>query len=482
MENIMNSKKNISIVATAALTAFALVVGIWALASTNVYAASSYVSSIDYTTSSGSSNSSYVSSIDYNTSSSNSNDGGNYNGGCCKTTTVTTPKVTTPSYVSSIDYSYPATKYTTPTYTAGYTTYTSTGGGCTSNCGNNCLNNANMVGCSKPAPTCTISVSQSSITHGQAVVVSWSSHNATQGSISNLGTNVAMSGSYTLYPSQSTTFTGTFTGNGKTVTCVTNVAVIPPPQYCPAGYTGTYPNCVPPVQYCPSGYTGTYPNCYPPVQYCPAGYTGTYPNCYPPVQHNNPSCTITINNYNNNTNGYYNPNQAVTISWNSSYAQSGFINNGMGSVALSGTRTVYPTQTTTYTGTFYGQNGQSVTCAATVYVNAYIPPVNPSAPYVTLAAVPYTGLELGPVGTVVYWGFIAFWCLLAAYLIAVKKVQNQVYAALKGILFGSNETAAVAHTPAAHATVAHEAHTAPVVRNEDAVDSFIIQQIHRARA
>lgn len=35
-----------------------------------------------------------------------------------------------------------------------------------------------------------------------------------------------------------------------------------PPPSCPAGDTGTYPNCVAtPPQTCPSGYSGTYPNC-----------------------------------------------------------------------------------------------------------------------------------------------------------------------------------------------------------------------------
>ena len=48
-----------------------------------------------------------------------------------------------------------------------------------------------------------------------------------------------------------------------------------PDPVCPAGQTGTYPNCQTPV--CPAGQTGTYPNCQPPA--CPAGQTGTYPNC-----------------------------------------------------------------------------------------------------------------------------------------------------------------------------------------------------------
>ena len=58
------------------------------------------------------------------------------------------------------------------------------------------------------------------------------------------------------------------------------------PQACPAGWTGTYPNCVAPPQACPAGWTGTYPNCQaptvnPPAD-CPAGWAGTPPNCVPP--------------------------------------------------------------------------------------------------------------------------------------------------------------------------------------------------------
>ena len=60
------------------------------------------------------------------------------------------------------------------------------------------------------------------------------------------------------------------------------------PQDCPAGWTGTYPDCVAPVQDCPNGWTGTYPNCVAPVvnppPQCPAGWTGTPPDCVAPVQ------------------------------------------------------------------------------------------------------------------------------------------------------------------------------------------------------
>ena len=79
-----------------------------------------------------------------------------------------------------------------------------------------------------------------------------------------------------------------------------------------------------------------------------------------------------------------------------------------------------------------------------VYPPVYTPPVyipstpvrpvyqQPIQPYVTLAAVPYTGLEMGPVATALYWGFLVLWCLIVAYLVAVKKVQNNIVAWFAG--------------------------------------------------
>ncbi len=55
----------------------------------------------------------------------------------------------------------------------------------------------------------------------------------------------------------------------------------PPSVLCPAGTTGTPPNCFVAAQ-CPAGTTGTPPNCYATAS-CPAGTTGTPPNCYAPA-------------------------------------------------------------------------------------------------------------------------------------------------------------------------------------------------------
>ncbi|HEV7449453.1 MAG TPA: hypothetical protein VGP13_02865, partial [Candidatus Paceibacterota bacterium] len=75
----------------------------------------------------------------------------------------------------------------------------------------------------------------------------------------------------------------------------------------------------------------------------------------------------------------------------------------------------------------YNYQGNCYTYSAPV---AYAP-VNPT-PYVTLSAMPYTGLDLGPAGEVIYWTFLVLWCLGAAYLIVVKRVQNKVVSYLNG--------------------------------------------------
>ncbi|MGI8921090.1 MAG: hypothetical protein ACR2HD_05365 [Solirubrobacteraceae bacterium] len=65
----------------------------------------------------------------------------------------------------------------------------------------------------------------------------------------------------------------------KTGTAASESLAVAPPKSntCPAGTTGTPPNCVPTP--CPKGTTGIQPNCVPTP--CPVGTTGTQPNCVP---------------------------------------------------------------------------------------------------------------------------------------------------------------------------------------------------------
>jgi hypothetical protein len=139
--------------------------------------------------------------------------------------------------------------------------------------------------------------------------------------------------------------------------------VTPPPvvHECLPGQTGTFPNCVtpPPSAGCPPGQTGTPPNCVPPpTQICPAGQTGTYPNCVtpPPPPTGGGGCVF------------------------------GCSSGGGG-----------------------GGGGGGF----------FIPPSPnvPTAAYVYLSQIPYTGLDLGPVGTVVYWAGLIIFCAALSYLV-----------------------------------------------------------------
>ena len=137
----------------------------------------------------------------------------------------------------------------------------------------------------------------------------------------------------------------------------------------------------------------------------------------------------------------------------------------------------------------YSQPNYPVYTAPPVYTQpAYYPAQRPvaynSAPYVTLAAVPYTGFELGFWGTIAYWGFLVLWCLIAAYLIVVKKIQNKIAAWFTGSPQNSTaqkssdlpSSGALRATPAGQTFVRQN--FAPKLAG---IDPFIQAQINRAK-
>lgn len=258
--------------------------------------------------------------------------------------------------------------------------------------------------------------------------------------------------------------------------------------------------------------------CVPPQQpnpVCPAGTSGTYPNCIV-INNNNTNTNNNTNNNNNvitinnpapqtqviyrdrdsrsrsNYNDYrYNDygactitvspsvvayGQPTTLAWSSNSASSGWI-EGVGNVAAYGSMQTTPTRSGVYTGRFVGYNGQTITCSAYITVSgAYVPPTY-NTPYVSLASVPYTGLELGPYGTVIYWSFLILWCLFAAYLVAVKKVQNNI-----ANWFTGKRSEVAEHAHEVHAAHGHEVHAThdempTYTYREDTVDPFIAQQL-----
>jgi len=184
---------------------------------------------------------------------------------------------------------------------------------------------------------------------------------------------------------------------------------------------------------------------------------------------------------------YINPGQSATINWTSNNASSGYI-PGVGTVYGNGQSVVAPSQTTQYTATFTGPGG-STNCYGTVVVNAGLvtSAIALRAGSVTLSQVPYTGLDLGPIGTILYWLGLVLLCALLAYLIAVRQVQNVLLGWLAVKMFGDQtipthpayamaEEAAQEEAPATYVRPA----TLAQKQASDYVDPFLLRQIFPA--
>ena len=93
-----------------------------------------------------------------------------------------------------------------PSTGCNYTVY-----GCTDSLASNYNPSANVnSGCTYPTPSVSLSISPSSIIRGQSATISWSAYNSTSQNITGLG-NVGGSGSQSISPSSSTSYT--LTGN-----------------------------------------------------------------------------------------------------------------------------------------------------------------------------------------------------------------------------------------------------------------------------
>src|SRR3989344_1864677 len=160
-------------------------------------------------------------------------------------------------------------------------------------------------------PACTMSAVPSTIAAGNTSNLRWTSTNATSAVINQGIGNVAVNGNRNVSPTQTTTYTGTFTGAGGVVTCQKTLTVnnVPPPQL---------PTCA----------------------------MSAVPQ------------TISVGDTSN-------------LRWTSTGATSAVINQGIGTVAVNGNRNVSPTQTTTYTGTFTGPGGV-VNCSVMLTVSGII--------------------------------------------------------------------------------------------------------------
>lgn len=156
------------------------------------------------------------------------------------------------------------------------------------------------------APTVTITASPASITSGQSAVLTWSSTNATSVSINQGIGTVAVSGTRSVSPTATTTYTVTATNSVGSVTATATVTLTTATPPLPTAALTASPTSI------ASG-------------------------------------------------------AAATLSWSTTNATSVSINQSIGTVATSGTRSVSPAASTTYTLTATNATG-SVTATTTVTI------------------------------------------------------------------------------------------------------------------
>lgn len=164
-----------------------------------------------------------------------------------------------------------------------------------------------------PQPACTITASPAQVSSTQKTTLSWATQNAVSAELLGAG-NMALRGSTQVLPGFTRTYTLRVAGqSGKTAVCNTTVTV-PQPQ------TST-PSTV-------------------------------------------PSCTISASPSSIPTGG------KTILTWSARNASNANINNGVGTVALSGSKEVILNQATTYSLTVTDQTGKRAQCSTTVNVEA----------------------------------------------------------------------------------------------------------------
>ena len=260
------------------------------------------------------------------------------------------------------------------------------------------------------APTCSMSAIPSNIYQGGSATISWSSNNATSASISNIGT-VATAGSRNVSPNSTTTYTGTFTGAGGSVTCSRTITVTPASNPAPTCSLTASPSSIHAGDSSTLSWTATNATLgYIENLGADVGnvnsvegstivnptttslYTGTFTGPGGSV-----TCTAMVNiiticpmtcSLGAIPSTIY-IGESATLNWDSDGAETGTIDNGIGIVDVSGSVTVSPTQTTTYTGTFGSYQiccSETATCSTTVTVQGTPPP----APTCSMNADPTT--------------------------------------------------------------------------------------------
>ncbi len=371
-----------------------------------------------------------------------------------------------------------------PTVTTTYTGTVSDSKG-TRTCG------VTIIVTTPPPCNCSISATKKTITAGESTTISWDSENAVSAVMDNGVGSVAVSGSKKVSPTVTTTYTITFKDkNGKTKTCEVTIVVTPPPSdpMCTldadksvleyGGGTvrltwdsentnsGSMDNGVGILEHHNGSkdvqvtktttFTATFIGDYNKKVTCKKTIT-----VKPKTVDYTPSCTMSLSP----ETVVQGKGDSVTLTWDASNVDSGFIDNGIATVSPSGSRTFIPNQETLYTGTFTGKYGTAV-CTARVKVTPPpctvncggggfdqprvemskrdLPNESPLA-FVYLSQVPYTGFPATPLETALYWLALVVISGVIAYYIIIKNVLWKFAAALLGASRNSNQSANQTH-------------------------------------
>jgi len=375
-----------------------------------------------------------------------------------------------------------------------------------------------------PLPVCSLTALKSTINLGESSVLSWRTSHATALTIDQgVGTVTPVeAGSVSVSPRVTTTYTGRATGPGGTsVPCKTTVTVKTPPVVetltCELKATpvtvkkgrtsvltwtttnaskfvidkGVGPMALveigsagTPAIMTDTTFTGTATSKTGKTVTCSAKVTVT--DAPPPVSAL--ACTLSASPSSLPVGG-----GTSTLSWTTKDAVSFSIDNGMGAVTpVSAGSATSPTITTntTFTGTAKDASGKTVSCTTAVTVAtsgggctsncggggggssprpkvvlSAVPHIGTVAgSYIYLSQVPYTGLDLGPWGTAIYWIALIGWSLALAYLVLFGVIP---FAGTRMRTFGERVSLALnTHdTTPMNAHVAFASPTEPVTRS-----------------
>ena len=296
------------------------------------------------------------------------------------------------------------------------------------------------VASAQVAPTCTISANPSNIAYSGTsytpVVVSWNSTNASSANLTNVG-SVALSGSQTFYPSSTNTYVLTVyntqgtSGQCQTTVTVTGASEAPScwitltPQYGSGynynqatlswGSTNASSASINPSvgSVSTSGSQTVYTSGNQTYTMTVYNSQGQSANCQTSsyYQPGNLYCTITANP------STVQPNGTTYLTWTSYGASSASLSDGIGSVSLSGSRTVYPQNSRNYTLTVNDNQGRTQTCNAYTTVSGTYPYPTYPPTNISLDQIPYTGFDFGVIGNTLYWFAIALFAVGAGYMI-----------------------------------------------------------------